>query len=314
MPPTSTVTVFSRAREFSEDFFADNGKLMCRFCDHSINFQTKNTITAHIGSKTHIRNKNEKKEQQIKKRQPTIQTILNASEIKKTAVNNLVDAFVTADIPLEKIDKLQNWLRENCNEGGFIPKSDTLRRDYLPKLFEDHVNQLKEYFRGRQVSIIIDETTDTHILNLIGEAWVSINYFQVVHQLLANIKQTFVYSRSRKVHYISYLQRQGVSNPKNIPLSNTTRWNTWFRMAFNVYQNLDYIRGFYNEEGKENSTPIIEKINSAFTDQQINGRIEIYLTFIQENAQQFVADLDFFQQENKPMFPFIEQRLQQLEA
>ncbi|CAB4394486.1 unnamed protein product [Rhizophagus irregularis] len=228
MPPTSTVTVFSHAQEFSEDFFADNGKLMCRFCDHSINFQTKNTITAHIGSKTHIRNKNEKKEQQIKKRQPTIQTILNASEIKKTAVNNLVDAFVTADIPLEKIDKLQNWLCENCNEGGFIPKSDTLHRDYLPKLFEDHVNQLKEYFRGRQVSIIIDETTDTHILNLIGETWVSINYFQVVHQLLANIKQTFVYSRSRKVRYISYIQRQGVSNPKNIPLSNTTRWNTWF--------------------------------------------------------------------------------------
>lgn len=64
----------------------------------------------------------------------------------------------------------------------------------------------------------------------------------------------------------------------------TTRWNTWFRMAFHVYQNLDYIRGFYNEEGKENSTPIIEKINSAFTDQQINGRIEIYLTFIQENS------------------------------
>ena len=142
----------------------------------------------------------------------------------------------------------------------------------------------------------------------------SINYFQDVHQLLANIKQTFVYSKSRKVRYISYLKRQGVSNPKNIPLSNTTRWNTWFRMAFHIYQNLDYIRGFYNEESRENSTPIIEKINSAFTDQQINGRIEIYLAFIQENAQQFVADLDFFQQENNPIFPFIEQRLQQLEA
>ncbi|GBC10065.1 hypothetical protein RclHR1_09300012 [Rhizophagus clarus] len=341
MPPTSTVTAASHAREFPEDFFVDNGKLMYCFCDHSINFQTKNTITAHIGSKTHLRNKKEKKEQQIKKRQPTIQTILNASEIKKTVINNLVDAFVTADIPLEKIDKLQNWLRENCNEGGFIPTSVALRHDYLPKLFEDHVNQLKEYFCGKRVSIIVDETTDysaaymkkcyrdvlkplmpqlihlpclAHILNLIGEAWVSINYFQDVHQLLANIKQTFVYSKSRKVRYKSYLQRQGVSNPKNIPLSNTTRWNTWFRMAFHVYQNLDYIRGFYNEESKENSTPMIEKINSAFTDQQINGRIEIYLAFIQENAQQFVADLDFFQQENKPIFPFIEQRLQQLEA
>ncbi|CAB5359086.1 unnamed protein product [Rhizophagus irregularis] len=368
MPPTSTVTVFSRAREFSEDFFADNGKLMCRFCDHSINFQTKNTITAHIGSKTHIRNKNEKKEQQIKKRQPTIQTILNAS---KTAVNNLVDAFVTADIPLEKIDKLQNWLRKNCNEGGFIPKSDTLRRDYLPKLFEDHVNQLKEYFRGRQVSIIIDETTDSKARSVVNILFsyngvtklVHVDYLENVNnctigqlliqtlvqwgisfdlpQLIASDSAAYMkkcyrdvlkplmpqlvhlpclahilnlIGRSRKVRYISYLQRQGVSNPKNIPLSNTTRWNTWFRMAFHVYQNLDYIRGFYNEEGKENSTPIIEKINSAFTDQQINGCIEIYLTFIQENAQQFVADLDFFQQENKPMFPFIEQRLQQLEA
>jgi hypothetical protein len=77
---------------------------------------------------------------------------------------------------------------------------------------------------------------------------------------------------------------------------------------------LDYICGFYNEKSKENSTPIIEKINSVFTGQQTNGRIEIYLAFIQENAQQFVADLDFFQQENKPIFPFIEQQLQQLEA
>ena len=74
MPPSSTVTAFSRMQEFSEDFFADNGKLMCHFCDHSINFQTKNTVTAHIGSKTHIRNKKMKIEQ-TKTRQPTIQTI-----------------------------------------------------------------------------------------------------------------------------------------------------------------------------------------------------------------------------------------------
>jgi hypothetical protein len=83
-------------------------------------------------------------------------------------VYNLVDAFVMADIPLEKIDKLQNWLRENCNEGGFIPKSDNLRREYLPKLFEDHVNQLKEYFRGKRVSIIIDETTDSRTRSVVN--------------------------------------------------------------------------------------------------------------------------------------------------
>ncbi len=61
-------------------------------------------------------------------------------------IYNLVDVFVIADILLEKVDKLQKWLCKNCYEGGFIPKSDTLCQKYLPKLFEDHVNQLKKYF------------------------------------------------------------------------------------------------------------------------------------------------------------------------
>ena len=73
-----------------------------------------------------------------------------------------------AGIPLEKVDKLQKWLRENCHEGGFIPKSDTLRREYLPKLFEDHINQLKEYFCGKRVSIIIDETTDSRARSVVN--------------------------------------------------------------------------------------------------------------------------------------------------
>ncbi|PKY48425.1 hypothetical protein RhiirA4_464019 [Rhizophagus irregularis] len=110
MPPSSTVSVFSHVREFSKDFFADNGKLMCRFCDHSINFHTKNTTTVHI-----------------------------------------VDAFVAADIPLEKVDKLQNWLHEHiehCNEGGFIPKSDTLLREYLPKLFKKTTNSRAQSVTG----------------------------------------------------------------------------------------------------------------------------------------------------------------------
>jgi hypothetical protein len=87
---------------------------------------------------------------------------------KKNAIYKLMDAFVTADIPLEKVDKLQNWLHEHCNEGGFIPKSDTLRREYLPKLFENHINQLKEYFCGKRVSINIDETTDSRARSVVN--------------------------------------------------------------------------------------------------------------------------------------------------
>ena len=47
--------------------------------------------------------------------------------------------FVTADIPLKKIDKLQNWLRKNCNEGGFIPKSDTLYNNIVNDLIKNKI-------------------------------------------------------------------------------------------------------------------------------------------------------------------------------
>lgn len=132
---------------------------MCRFCD-SINFHAKNTVTAHIDSKIHIRNKKRKKRAN-KKRQQTIQLLLMHPKQKKNIICNLVvDAFVAADIPLEKVDKLQNWLHEHCNEGGFIPKSDIWRRECLPKLFEIILIKHKEYFCGKRVPIIIDETTD----------------------------------------------------------------------------------------------------------------------------------------------------------
>ena len=41
-------------------------------------------------------------------------------------IYNLVDAFVMANILLEKVDKLQKQLYKNCHEGDFILKSDTL--------------------------------------------------------------------------------------------------------------------------------------------------------------------------------------------
>ncbi|CAG8498086.1 24708_t:CDS:2, partial [Gigaspora rosea] len=80
MPPKQ-ITPFSHAQKFPDDFVIDASLLINCFCSHSVNWQTK--------------------------------------------------ASVTADIPLEKLDKLRPWLRQSLHENGSIFLANTLRREYL---------------------------------------------------------------------------------------------------------------------------------------------------------------------------------------
>ncbi|GET51609.1 hypothetical protein GLOIN_2v1763573 [Rhizophagus irregularis DAOM 181602=DAOM 197198] len=52
--------------------------------------------------------------------------------------------------------------------------------------------------------------------------------------------------------------------------------------------------------------------NNCLQDEPKLGTITIYLNFISFYANEFVQDLDFFQQSKKPVIPFAELRLQQL--
>ncbi|CAG8846652.1 26961_t:CDS:1, partial [Racocetra persica] len=111
------ITLDSRALEFKEDFVKDNDKLMCRFCHYSVDYNIRSTIVSHIESNNHQKNKTAA-ERTTQTRQQTLPTVLQASESRKNAVTSLVKAFVEANIPLEKVDKLRNWIRENIHEGS----------------------------------------------------------------------------------------------------------------------------------------------------------------------------------------------------
>jgi hypothetical protein len=105
----------------------------------------------------------------------------------------------------------------------------------------------------------------------------------------------------------------GISSPCKIPLYNKTRWNSWFRMVFYVKEHIVYWPSFFKEEyenDKKHNT--LESINSCLQDEPKLGTITIYLNFISFYANEFVQDLDFFQQSKKPVIPFAELRLQQL--
>ena len=131
---------------------------------------------------------------------------------------------------------------------------------------------------------------------------------------MANIKKTFVLTKARRARYLLFLSRHGVQNPTNVPLSVTTRWNSWFKMAFYVSDHYQHLRNFYLEEQKNDSNETIGNLVKVFNDMTNNGCIQIYLFFIKIYTQKFINDLNFFQKENLPLFPFIEGRLEQLGA
>ncbi|CAB4432412.1 unnamed protein product [Rhizophagus irregularis] len=105
----------------------------------------------------------------------------------------------------------------------------------------------------------------------------------------------------------------GISSPCKIPLYNKTRWNSWFRMVIYAKEHIIYWPSFFKEEFDNDKKHVtLMAINSCLQNEKESGIITIYLNFISFYAKEFIQDLDFFQQLNKPIFPLVELRLQQL--
>ncbi|CAI2195659.1 15813_t:CDS:1, partial [Funneliformis geosporum] len=59
-----------------------------------------------------------------------------AAEAKKQLIEDLIEAFATADIPLEKVNSLLLFFKKHVKNGGSIPQAPTLRQNYLPNVFD----------------------------------------------------------------------------------------------------------------------------------------------------------------------------------
>lgn len=79
---------------------------------------------------------------------------------RKEFIYDFIKTFIEADIPLEKTSKFSSFLQKYCKQGGSIPAPSHLRSDYLPHLFPQYLEDIKQAVNGSPVYVIADETTD----------------------------------------------------------------------------------------------------------------------------------------------------------
>uniref|UniRef100_A0A8C4XHU0 CGG triplet repeat-binding protein 1 n=1 Tax=Erpetoichthys calabaricus TaxID=27687 RepID=A0A8C4XHU0_ERPCA len=116
-----------RVKEFGQDkFYAEGGLLWCKTCNELVDHVRRQTITDHLGTKKHT----------LSKRQSTITGCIEQSTAAKdTLVMELVEAFMAANIPLEKVDNptMRSFMQKNLKGGAGIPQANTLRELYLKR-------------------------------------------------------------------------------------------------------------------------------------------------------------------------------------
>jgi hypothetical protein len=130
----------------------------------------RQSITDHLQSKKHV-SRGQKREADVRaselpKRQTTLEgrTMWKtaASEANEKVIMDLVKAFVSANIPMEKLYNLQlrEFLTVNLKCGGNIPTANNVRATYVLKVFQQHQKIVLERMHCRKVVVIVDKTTD----------------------------------------------------------------------------------------------------------------------------------------------------------
>ena len=156
----NAVTIYTRVKEHPDVFCVKSGLLFCNYCDLSVEWRHKSTVDSHCLGKKHLAQKKIYEDNQSKKNQQTLETTLLAADSKREIIEELIKAFASANIPIEKINYLLPFFKKYLKEGGAIPQAPTLRQLYLPSVFKNHVEILLSIFNLKPVCIIIDELSD----------------------------------------------------------------------------------------------------------------------------------------------------------
>ena len=137
----------------------DGRVLLCRICERQVVAERKSQVTQHPNG---VKHKLEFEEKKGSASSAVVQMVpfLEASGKQSQFSIELCDAFLSADIPLHKLEhaKIEKFLEKWCRQD--IPSATTLRKNYLEPVYENKIDAIRSSVAGRSIWISTDETTD----------------------------------------------------------------------------------------------------------------------------------------------------------
>ena len=160
------ITPQVRQAEFPNEFKAMNeNALLCIYCNHAIDWKKKSILTHQLKSSKHLECK---LAATTGKTQETLRDTMNRYDAKTQMIFDFIDMMAKCNIPLEKKDKMNDWLVKYVPNSGCIPTGSILRRDYLPKVISKHKAEIQEKIQNQPLSFIIDSTSDKLSRNVVN--------------------------------------------------------------------------------------------------------------------------------------------------
>lgn len=144
---------------YGEKVFSTDGNILfCKLCEVRVAAEKKFTIDQHVKREKHIRGL-----QLLEGKKTTHQMLLGqaCSSSGSPFFEELCEAFICADIPLNKVNnpKLRAFLEKHT--GKPIPDSSTLRKNYVSRCYQRTMQEIRQKVSGKKIWVCMDESTDS---------------------------------------------------------------------------------------------------------------------------------------------------------
>jgi len=140
--------------QYNDQFSNDGKVILCNVFEKTVKAKKKYDIDQHVGRKCH-------QDLLVKFRKKNKQKKLFLSEIpsKSDRYIKIFNALIFFNIPFNalKDEKFRDLIKKKTEN---LPEESTIRKNYLPKVFEKNIDSIREIIGNNQIWVSIDETTD----------------------------------------------------------------------------------------------------------------------------------------------------------